>query len=902
MVEIKREYGWGDKEFKSIIDEVLAEEEDVIITDVSSPPGTSKTRNTLKYAVERRKSLIASFPTHANQEQALDYIMRFLEDEKPRKLPFFVLDYAGIENYCIFYKPELLMKLLDKFKEKDTDTYKDAVENYLGNPIITSILIQRGLNIDEIWYEIGNALDEYKKTKDRGRYVKRIQEIIEKKGQYEICRGVCPVGLMFWQHRRNVYHDLSNPKIITWRNHKVKEWKKEYPLTSKHVVLANPENTVNNITDLIYGNYKLENVLCPRLLLISKSSLSRNNRPNYIPVRKSIILTPHAGLSFVLSVIRREHEIQRIPFRHLLFLDEYDTLLRPRSWKVYSLSTLSALIAVANMVLRAGIGNTVKGVYVDEYLYRYAEYVKTVSQRVFTIVNNSIKNMEYHPLVNLFIEGAMSTFRETTLKPPEEKFTYRPLSTRPVHIKYFLRDDTIPLILNEKLYFEDLAYGDPEWKINLRTAKINFSKLASNIPVNENRITYVKLRMGNRAGKQITLTRRRVKRNVHSIINDLKTYIRPLLDYPRFAVFYRMEDNSRLELNSIDIPIYGILGMKGILTSASPVLWNYIVSGPRKPLGTAGIYDSMQNDMSISTIRIVKSREEEFFDRMITLYTVKFNTYQPEDKKKIEEAISTGSPIPPIKKFLWITGTIKQISVLSSMSQEYSRLLSTIYLRKLPPLYTIPPIIKRSDKNVIWRNIRESLTSYLNIIRNYIINNKGNDELFTLLLVQNKLYARIIAHNAKALLCYKDKCGGKIEKPTHYSNKKLKLDITWFRSRAERGIDLPNNYKLVLVVGSPYPKPGYIAGDVIEPSEYTTAISEINKYYVRSFNTKRREIVSITHLPLDLMAGISELTQAIGRATRSVMKTGKPVKVLIPAFLRNKIYVYAPLWLKMESR
>lgn len=900
MVEIKRDFGWGDKEFKSIIDEALAEEKDIIITDVSSPPGTSKTRNTLKYAVERRKSLIASFPTHTNQEQALDYILGFLEEDKPRKLPFFVLDYAGIENYCIFYKPELLMKLLDKFKDKETDTYKTAVENYLGNPVITSILIQRGLNIDEIWYEIADALDEYKKKKDKNRYMRRIQEIIEKKGQYEICRGVCPVGLMFWQYRRNVYHDLSDPKIITWRKQKVEDWKKKYSTTGKHIVVANPENTVNNVNKLVSGEYKLENVLCPRLLLISKASLSRNNRPNYIPVRRSIILTPHAGLQFVLSVVKREHAIQKIPFRHLLYLDEYDTLLRPVTFRVYSLSTLSALIAVANSIIKVGIGGTIKGIYVDDYLYRYAKYVKTVSERVLSIVTNSIKTMEYHPLVNLFIEGAMSTLQEKTLKPPEENFMYRPLSTRPVHIKYFTRDDIIPLIINEKVFFEDLAYGDPEWKINLRTAKINFSKIASNIPVYENKIIFTRIK-GGKTGKLMRLSRRKTKRNVHTIINDIRNYLRPLLDYPRFAVFFQLNDNNQIELKSIDIPIYNVLGIKGILTSASPVLWDFLVNGPRRKIGTS-IYGMMQDDMVISTILINRDKQEEYFDRLITKYTVAFNSYNPEDKKKIEDAVNTGSPIPPIKKYMKVTGTIKQISVLSSMSREYSKLMHAIYVKKLVPLYTIPPVIRPTEKSIVWRNIKDSLSGYLNIIRSHVINNKNSNGMFMLLLVQNKLYAKIIAHNAKAKLCHKDKCDGKIEKPTHYSNEKIKLDITWFRSRAERGIDLPHDYKLVMIVGSPYPKPGYIAGDFIEPSEYTTAISEINKVYVRSYNTKKKYLVSITHIPLDIMSGISELTQAIGRATRNVMKTGKPVQVLIPAFLRSKIYVYAPLWLKMESR
>jgi hypothetical protein len=894
LVKIAKEYGWRDKEFKSIIDEALSPEKDVLITDISSPPGTSKTRNTLKYAVERRKPLIASFPTHTNQEQALEYIVSHLEEEKPKKLPFFVLDYAGIENYCIFYRPEVLMKFLDKFREEG-QTYTDAVDNFLGQPVITAILVQRGLNIDDIWYEIGEALDEYKKTGDKKKYIAKIREIVEKKGQYEICRGVCPIGLMFWQYRRNVYHDLSEPKIITWRKEKAKELRKKYPETGKHIIVANPDNCIENFEKLLSGKYNIQHVLCPRLLLISKVSLT-NKKPNYIAVRRSIILTPHAGLQFVLSVVRREHEIQGLTPKHLLFLDEYDALLKPKIWKVYSLSALASLQAIAEMIISKGIGSTINGIYIDDYLYRYAEYVRTISKRVREIVEEAINTKKYHPLVNLFIEGALSKFEETTLKvnlamSGLSKLEYESLSPRPVHIKYFLGDDLLPLILNEKIFFSDLASGDPEWRINLRIAKINFSKLASNVPVYEYYPLYIKTVNG----KMMLLRRRKRRRNIHRIIADLREYLRPLLIYPRYAVFYRINENNQIELTSIDVKIYTLLQLKGILTSASPVLWDYIVNGPRQRF-TASMYVNMVQDSLLSTIWISISGREEYFDKMITKYEVSFNAYA--NRNDIEQSVSTGAPLPKTIKLKNIKGIIKQISVLSTMSQEYSRLLQVYYVRVLPPLYIPPPTVKIDERRLVRERIFDSLKPYLRMLSYY---GKRDNNRYALLLVQNKRYATILARILDAKLCHKEKCGDKIKNPTHFSNPNRKIDITWFRSRAERGIDLPHEYSLVIVVGSPYPKPGYIGGDNIEPSDYTTSIAQMSQFLVMSYNTKTKRKVSIAHIPYDILSGISELTQAIGRATRSVMRTGEPVKVIIPTFLRRKIHIYAPLWLKVEG-
>jgi len=895
LVEAVREYGWRDREFKAIIDEALAPERDVIITDISSPPGPAKTRNTLKYAVERRRPLIASFPTHTNQEQALEYIIEFLEEEKPRRLPFFVFDYAGVENYCIFYRPEALMKFLDMFKEGGRGSYAEAVENFLGHPVVTAILLQRGLNIDEIWLEVGEALDEYARTGDRRRFLSRMREVVEKKGQYEVCRGVCPVGLLFWRYRRQVYQDLAGPKVITWRRERAEAWREKYPRAGRHIVVAHPDNCVEGFGELLEGNYRLEGVLCPRLLLISKATLAgRDKKPNYIAVRRSMILVPHAGLRFVISVVRREHEVQGLQPRHILFIDEYDAFIRPRRWKLFSLSALAALIAVADSVIRAGVGGRVGGFYVDEYLHRYAEYVEAVASKVRDVVEAAIKGRVYHPLVNLFTEGAFSLFEERVLKPATkapEKLVYEALSPRPVHIKHFAGDDLLPLIMNERVFFADLAAGDPEWRVNLRAAKIAFSKLASGVRVLELR-PHV---MRGQGGNVLTLRRRKVRRNLHTFMARLREYLQPLLDYPRYAVYYVLAEDGDVELVSVDAAIYTLLGLRGILTSASPILWNYLVSGPRPGFSTS-LYVSLVNDGAVSTVQVKAVPREEFFDKEVRKYEVVFNVYSRDAREKLEEAVAAGAPVPELgveqKR-----GVIRQVSVLSTMAREYSKLLQVHYSPGLPPLYIPPPRVGRDERRAVVEMIKDSLAPYINHIR-YLAGH-AKEGKYLLLLVQNKFYARILARLAGAIPCHREFCGEHVRKPTHFSSGQI--DITWFRSRAERGIDLPHEYSVVLVVGSPYPKPGYIAGGTVEPSEFTTAISQGLQYDVRTYNARAVRRVSVAHTPYDILSGISVLAQSLGRATRSVMRTGEPVKVVMPAFLKHKVMVYAPLWLKMAG-
>ena len=877
---VRAEFGWGEEEFEVILEEALNAGEDVIVTDITAPPGTGKTFYTTKYAVKHRRSMIASFPTHTNQEKALDYVLQHMEQERPRKLPMFVVDYGGLENYCLFLRPSLLMRLLDKFKDYDDQPYVEAVENFLNNRLMTVLLFQSPAGVDELWKEVASLLDYYKATGNIRVYRKRVRELLGLRSQREVCRSVCPIGLFFNQYRKLVRRDLKDPKVITWRKAFAEEARRKYPRVGRHIVVANPENFVENIDRLLDGDYNVEWVLCPRLLLISKATLNRRGRETFILARKAIVLTPHAGLDFVLDTVQYIHSLLEIEPRHILFVDEYDALLRPVEIPLYSLDDLRGLIRVAEEVLEHEIGDTIEGVEVDAYLLRYAEYVKEVAEKVLEVVEHGVEEKTYHPLANLFIEGAMSFLEEKTLRT-RAPVEYMPLGPRPVHIKHFAGSDLLPKILNPTYHFRDLRASDPEWRVNLRVAKNGFSALATR------RVTTktIAFQRSSTLGVVARVRRVVVERRLDRVIDTMREYLAPLTYTPVFAVFYTAGERG-VRLNSIDHKIFGLLRLRAVYTSATPVKWSYFVLGPVGVEIAESNYQRLAWDGINSMLLVEEEGVEEYMDRATTTYTVYYRKYREEYLAGLEQAIKRWEPVPP-PQTTPVTAKIQQVSVRTAAMLEYGKLLHLHYARPLEPLYTPPPNPTREELIVAVEKINRKLRLYLALIT-------SNSPGYTLVLVQNKMYARIIAEALKAVKCRGEVCGDSVRKITHYNAGRI--DITWFRSRAERGIDLPHDYHMVVVVGSPYPRPSYVSSDAVDMEVLSTRVATANTFTIQAYNGGTRK-ATIAHTPRDLMQGIAELAQAIGRATRSAMRHGHPVLVIVPDFLRSKVQLYAPYWL-----
>ena len=864
-------YGWQDTEYADIISNVMKKQNEALAIDISSPPGTRKTRNLIRYAVNNKVDMVAAFPTHVNQEQALTYLLDTIEEKGAEKLDFFVIDYGGMENYCVFYFPDKIMKLLDRFREPG-EKYIEAVDKFLGSPVVSASLIAAKVTSDELWYDVARAIDEYAETRDEKQYRKRIEEIINKYGRSELCK-VCPVKIFFQQYRNAVRDTLATPKVITWRKQFYKKALAKYKTASKHLVLADPLSIADNFDALSRGRLVLESVLCPRLLLMSQTTKSKSGKPTFIVARRSMILTPHAGLDFVVSVIRKRYNMMGLKPRHILFIDEYDALIRPVKWPLYPLSALDALVNVADEVIETGIGGYVKGIEIDDYMVALAEYAKAVATRVRDIVWRSIRTGEYHPLVNIFVEGAFSSFDEKTLKA---KVHYYPLSPRPVHIKHFAGDDTLSLIMSPRPFFEELMYDDPNWRLNIQIADSLFTEIATvDVPSYE----YAKIRGTDRKTKHPELLPRRklVKMNVYGLLKTLRSYVKPLLERPVYAVYYVFESENEIRLASIDVSLNKIFRMKGILVSASPVPWAVITKGVR--VDVKGIYERLPSDSAVSTYMIAGGDKREYMDREETHYMVVYKDYDESYRAELVDAVKSGVRVPP-PRIVNVRSKIIQISIKTSQAMQYSSNIRIFYV-PLPPLEPLR---------------EQAIREYIRVISLLRSKRRG----YMLVFTQNKETARRLKDILGAEKCRREKCGPNIRKITHYTSHKYRIDITWFRSRAERGIDLPHDYSTMIVVGSPYPRPTYIAGaDAGFEQHLTTMVTGKTVYVVRSINTHEKRLVTIAHIPLDIFNGIAALTQSVGRAARSAMRSGTPALVVLPAYLSQKVNMYAPSWMRV---
>lgn len=853
-------YGWSDQEYKDIIDTVLSKRGEYLAIDISSPPGTRKTMNILRYAVDNALKVIATFPNHVNQEQALTYILARLEETGAKELRFFVLDYAGVENYCIFYDPDALARLLDRFRGEG-ETYREAVDELLGHHAVFSTALGAG---DEIWYAVAEALDEYRRSGDRERYLRRIKEIVAKYGQNELCK-VCPVYAFYNLYRNGVRQALSKPKIITWRREFYKRARREYPTVAGNLVLADPRSLPDRFDDLSSGKLVLEPVLCPRLLLSRQATVSKKGKPTFITVRRSIILVPHAGLEYVVRTTRKQNRIVGAK-EHALFVDEYDALLRPARWRLFPLSSLDALSSLTESVIDAGVGGYVGQVLVDEYMYALAEYLRDVSTEVKRIVVESIDSASYHPLVNLFYEGAFAAFDEKTLRTATPVH-YGPLSPRPVHIKYFAGSDVLPKILNPGPYLEHLRV-DPDWRLNVKLALSYLRELARAELLAPRPAT-----VPGPGGAELRLVPRRVRLNLLDVVKGLRSMLAPLMERPVYFIFFTLEDGD-VSAASLDATLIKLIRTRGIFVSATPVPWHLVTRGIRA--GWGSIYAQAASDSQLSSIRVTPVEAREYSNRRERVYAVTFKDYSRDYLSELHAAVEAGLPIPP-PRLVAREEKLLQIDMITEQVVRYAENLRIVYA-PLPPLEPNP---------------RDAVKEYIRVLAMIRQSVRG----FVLVFVQNKEVARMLSTILRGVPCRRDVCGSDVKKVTHYTTAS-RVDITWFRSRAERGIDLPHVYSAMQVVGSPYPRPTYVA-DAALPTEQglTTMVFGKTVYRVTAVNTAEEKRVTVTHTPLDIFNGIASLAQSVGRAARSAMQSQSPALVVLPAFLRTKVSLYAPLWM-----
>ena len=886
-----RIWSWADEVFKSIIDTVVSGKRDHVF-DVSAPPGTRKTWSVVRYILEKRLNAVISPPYHQTQQTILNYILALLERMKVMKLKQFVVDYAGIENYCLFYRPEVLARVLDNFRSSPRQPYEEAARSMLADDVVFSVMMAKGVaDVEWAWEEVARALDRYKATGDRRGYVSAVSQVVERKGQYEVCTSVCPLGLFAWLRRRDLYKFFSEPKVITWRRMREDVMKSKMPRAWKHVVYANPDAFAENFRRILRGEFKPEWALCPRYILMTRISESpRSSKPVFISTRKFIILTPHAGLQFVMETVRRQRDMMKAKGRRpLLFLDEYDAFLKPVSWPLVSVEAVKAAIAVAEKVAGSRVGDTVKGVEVDAYLKRYAVYVRDTLARVLEVFEESTKAKRYHPVVNLFVEGAFSEYAEATLKTGSG-VVYKPLGARVVHIKHFLEGDRgrlLQLILNPRLYFRDFAERDEDWAVRFREAVIKFSSLSRGARYLGRSPAVV--RAG--GGRVLQLVSREQELGV-DVLSLLRSYLQPLLSIPRYAVYYSVGESSegvRVKLASVDVKMHQVLAWSNnaIIVSATPVDWQAYVAGANAGALFTSDHEAVVLDARYSLVSFEPPVTLEYENREERRLKARLLLYNRDFQRRLEEAVAEGKPLEYSGATYWKSLTVSQIAPRMSVVEQYTRLLHVYFLRGLQPI----TVLERAAEGLpLHARKHVLLRSYIDVIgRLYGLGRT------VLVIAQNKKVAEVLREVINATPCSGDVCGEDVNpaKVSHYTSRG-RIVLTYFRSRATRGVELPYDFDSVVVVGSPYSRPTTLAHRVLgETTAYTTRHNI--PVAVLGYNTGAGA-VHLTHIARDFMFGVSELVQAVGRASRSAVRTGKPISVYLPQYLHQRIETFAPGW------
>ncbi|MEM1810156.1 MAG: hypothetical protein QW324_04780 [Thermofilaceae archaeon] len=892
----RRRIGWSDRVFDEIISQFISYSEPgkVCIYDISSPPGTGKTYSVIRYILTRGESAICSFPTHQNQATALTYI---LSQTARTELKHYVLDYAGLENYCLFYRPKVLRSLLDAFR-RPGDSYASAVQRLLGEDLVfKSLILADTFSVTE---KILTSLAElFDAGKPDAEVAEAAREIVGQRGQYEVCTGVCPVGVLWRFYRRSVYELLSKPAVITWRTDLAEKYRRKHQKSKVRLLVANPEILVANAESIKKREVKPEHLLCPRLLLITRcvqahtKDKSGKRLPTYISLRKFIVLTPHAALDFVLSIVTRQHEVSEAKKKVLLYIDEYDALVKPRSWRLVSLPEAKAEIAVAEMVLSREVGEDLRGVIVDEYLRRYAAYVRVVLTKIVEVVENSLATGVYHPLASIFIEGAFSRMKEAVL-PTRVPVEYPPLSPRPVHILHFLSskdgEDLFKLLLNPKIFFYDFAEKDPEWRVRLREAAGAFRRILTSCRT----FTYQVGRAESKYthGRELTLLKK--EKRCEDVLSEVSSFIRTLVLAPRFACFYSVDTErpGELRLESIDAQLYNLIAwtVHSTFTSATPVSWSLVIAGPNRDVVFSD-YEALAKSVSLSLLRFTSMSPEDYDQYSLKKYIGEAVLYTPEYSKLLKDSLATGAPITfdASRDIARTRIEVSQVSPLTREIKQYARISRIIPEHGLTPL--TPGMIEALSMRAV-RVLAALLRNYLALIS--YLRSRGHR---VLIIAQNKEVAELVAKVMKMTKCHGDTCGEHVEKVSHFVNADRSILLTWFRSRIGRGVEIEAPVNSVVVVGSPYPRPRAFVTAV--GSEWLFAPKLIVAYNVKAYNTRETFTAYRTLLPMDYLSGLNELCQAVGRATRATLSSAvNQVYVFIPYFIFTKLSVIAPAWLR----
>ena len=796
------------------------------IVEVSGPPGSGKTYTTLKAVVERGSSAVISFPNHANQMAALASLLDIWASEGYDEPTHYVVDYAGIERYCVFHDPEAAAALLSGGTPREM--VDRAMARVAGKAAALGIYASE---VEAALGEVARALSEYREGRiTLEEYRSRVRRAVEAYGQSSFCRSACPIGIYAQWYAPELARSLRRPTVVTWRRLEMRLPRR----LGRRVVEVRLREALESLDRLEAGEARPEWLLCPRLALTLPLAPGRGRRRTPIPSKRSIVLTPHSGLEFVLSLWGGRGG------ERVVVVDEYDSyMLRPESWKLVPLDLLKHLASVAEELASAGVGGEALGVEVDLPLYIFAELAYEALTALVEEVEESLERGVHSPLADVTVEGAFSTVVEDAV-PSAAGAQLTPLSPRLAHRAHLSRSRAAELLANFEAEYARLAGravgGD--WRVALRGAWSAWAEavsrsgtLAARAPKVSDRELYASYREGPPV----------------DALPRLISYARALRRWPAQVLYYTVSREG-VFLSSLDARLSLLLGRSLMLISATPVRWDLFARGPSEGPGHPAL------DAYAAARTSIVSAERRGAAEYADLLEVSYTLLLPR------EAGGTARLEPVGARQLMPPGPVS----------GYRETIRIVYEPLLPPLGRRPT--------------RGSLAPYASLIST--LASRGER---VLAIAQNKRVAAWLGSAFGGRPAYWERAADSLEQATHIDAGRV--HVIWFRGRGSRGIDLPGEYDSVVVVGSPYARP-----DMVSPAPPSAphALRLSVRFQARSWNTGEAYERYLVASPHSTQLAVNELFQALGRAARR--RAGGVLRVYMPAFLRKTVLAYGPPW------
>ncbi|MEM1830163.1 MAG: hypothetical protein QXJ97_01380 [Desulfurococcaceae archaeon] len=905
---------------KNVISDLISLSGGDTVTVLEVPPGTGKTKNSIEVSVElagKGSNVVFFLPTHASALTAFAYAVNafyntlYKSSNNLKKLPF-IIYYEGVERYCPLYMYK--------------DLYYKAIEYARRR-----------------WWI---RRDEYERLKSM-----TPEEIMRVFGWSMVCRKLCPVfklDVSVGKARIFVpksFSELANQVLTGEAKSYIKDAVNNLAEMSKKGLVKYLKVYMNFDKGVFSG-------ICVRVLL-NKAVVKGLRRKVQVFFKGSLIIAPTSGVEFLLkSVVKKLNTMSKSGAgisTPIVILDEYDVYFyRPVLMPLFVFRWITFERNLAKKIIETFKNDYANGVPFDIDEATAAVAALVILERLIEIARRFAEDkdvsMIYTPVALVFDAVAEEVIdqydrmvlplrpRMLSLSSPE-RFT----NDVAKWVEDYVNNNGIIFINPDDIKRNNLWYYLQLWEWMLITyckrhnipflvpALFTFNGVEFGTCYLERYDKYAS------AAKWVFLLR---KKGVPHPNTDKVRYVvayRATQIYGRIIVPEKDRDRRYVmnvwvvSLMSFDCKFYTIFGQdtKLFMTSATGLPWGSDFfktrSGLVCPLDlfTTSLISYLEKYRYPKAV-YKKDRTEYVMEPMVPDPIKKRIVIAGPDAHLIMKYSEFGRVLPePLPHLPSRDASEADPASLNRDLMPYSFRLAELIGHTWMALVTMPQnmnyntamMVLCQRKEVAVRMALEAITvskgyglkPVLQVCTEIKCVNPpqfdGRDYIADMLNFMKEL-------KASHILVRLRKPGVRNE---------VRVYVTWFRSKLCRGVDLPDSDLLLytLVVGSPFRPPSSIDfvawndNPLDQMEVYSKSGRLETQFLLRNTvtGTTSKIYLCIANQPVDISESINELIQAYGRSLRKAWSArSKGVKyitqLVMPAWLQNKFFYYAQLWMK----